>query len=121
MAPFHLLEFALHSGPITLDVLRVDRCDRVHEVQGVVYGDMCVDIHQRPHPAIGLLLVQVYGGVWQSVALNDWEKGGSSPVQNHLHVPQGWMLGQVNHPKNPHLMVGGSSSVVLHRGKKQCL
>ena len=89
MAPFHLLEFALHSGPITLDVLSVDLCDRVHEVQGVVYSGMGVDIRQRPHPAIGLPLVRVYGGVWQSVVLNDWEKGGSSPVQDHLYVPQG--------------------------------
>ena len=72
MAPLHLFELALHSGPIAFNVLRVDPCDRVHEVQGVVYGGMGVDICQRPHPAIGLPLVRMYGGVWQSVVLNDW-------------------------------------------------
>ena len=44
MAPFHFLKFELDPGPVTLNVLSVDPCDRVHKMQRVVDIRMRADV-----------------------------------------------------------------------------
>ena len=55
------------------------------------------------------------GCVGQGVALNNGEKGGSGSVRNQLHIPQSLLLRHINQPELPHIVVGDSPSVVLHK------